>query len=41
MENQPLLTDEPVEFEKKNWLEFKTSGKLRINLEGIIEYASK
>ena len=38
-ENQPLVTDEPVEFEN-NWLNFKTLGKLLIVLEESMQYNS-
>ena len=39
--NRPLVTDESVEFEKYNWLKFKTLQKLRTIVEESIEYASK
>ena len=38
-ENQQLVTDEPVEFEKKNRLKFKTAWKLPFVLEEFIEYS--
>ena len=37
-ENQQLVTDEPVKFEKYR-LKFKTAGKLPIILEESIEYS--
>jgi hypothetical protein len=39
-ENRRLVTDEPVEFEKKNRLKLGTLGELSIILEESIEYIS-
>ena len=39
-ENQPLVTDEPLEFEEITSWRFKTAGKLPIVLEESVEYTS-
>ena len=39
-ETCPLVTDEPIEFEKKNWLKFKISRELPVIQEESIKCTS-